>query len=314
MSIQVYRAVTGGWKNMADGTMLGTSQTRNTLLVGSRVATVFNDPPWNTFAGQESVIGPIQVGRGGYYGSLPTSWSDVGDGGTHAGLPTILSFTSLDGNLTAWCNSIAASPNANALADAGHIWLTYYHEVENGPKVSASTYLTQWAQFHDTVKNIDPRIKVGPIAFTYAYGRGNNATALAGGWIPPASQVDFYGADVYMPYTTAHTELGVTMPASLMDYGDFAGWYNLIGNSGKEIIIPEWGVYCYDEIGGATPDPTQQAARASTIIPEWVSDMRTIGVTAACYWNVPQKNGERGTWKLTDSASQAAYRAIVRAN
>lgn len=305
--------VTGSPFGLQATLMPGVSATSApSLLIGSRVSTAFNTAPWNTISGQEGLIGPIQVTRAGYFGSLPTSWTDPVDSGDQAGMPTMMSCTSLDSNLTSWCNSIKNNANADALADAGHIWLCYIHEPENN-KISATSYITNWSTFHSMVKSAEPRIKIGPIAFTYAYGRGNNATALAGGWIPDPSLVDFYGADVYMPYTDNQSENGVQEGVSLLEYGDFTGWYNLIKDSGKEIIFPEWGMYAWNENGGAAQDTAQEAARAN-LIPQWVADMRSIGATAMSYWNVGQQSGERGTYMLVDSASQAAYTAIVRAS
>jgi hypothetical protein len=71
-------------------------------------------------------------------------------------------------------------------------------------------------------------------------------------------------------------------------------------------VIPEYGQYAVPS--GATPDPRLQRRRAQAIETDatWVRAHHQIRVWI--YWD---DSGHEGNWRLTDAASQQAWRAVA---
>lgn len=176
------------------------------------------------------------------------------------------------------------------------VYATVWHEPEND--ISGAQYVAMYQHVYAVVKAANPSITFGPVYMAYWWHEGSNHYAPGGpnAWWVWNRYADFVGVDTYAPN-----------PVPLEDDTAFQGWLHFVNAKAptKPLVVAEYARYVVP-VGGQ-PDPAKQAARAR-IIPKDEAYLRSMRFTMWLYWH---GTGPKGDWRLTDPASQEAWRKVA---
>jgi len=86
----------------------------------------------------------------------------------------------------------------------------------------------------------------------------------------------------------------------------FRTWYRTMQPTGLPLFITEYGQYAVPT--GGTPDPSMEKARARSIRQDadWIAHHPRVRM-----WLLWQAVGATGDWRITDAASQRAWREVA---
>jgi hypothetical protein len=192
-----------------------------------------------------------------------------------------------DDRVTAWARSVPRTG----------VYATAFHEPEND--MTAEQFVALQRHLYAVVKAANPTIRWGPIYMAYWWdpAQPSHYVGDPAAWWPGDDAADFAGLDWYGPD-----------PEPMTTSPEFEHWYQTMSATGKPLLITEYGQYArkpWDR-----PDPVKQRERAAAIRADaaWIG--RHPEFRMWMYWN---GTGNQGDWRLTDRASQQAWRAVARA-
>lgn len=261
------------------------AENRPPLLLGARVA----DIPWSQ-AVQE--IGPPKVTRL-FHHALPAKYSREG---YPPGVRLIVSFKDPGMNVRAYAASIPAGEDVE---------LCFHHEAENDyGSGGGAAFLADFAAARAEVKAGNPDVPVVKIAGGYQYGAPKRH-GWDGSYLPP--DADRYYMDSYQrgpTFTPAQRDTSVQRYLTLL--AALGKPFNGFTEYGRGVVP-----------FGGTLDPTTAIARRA-LFPIDATYLRSLpDVRVWCYWytldGANPKNPTPDQWRLTDPASQAAWRAVAQA-
>ncbi len=256
------------------------------------------EQPLARFAQVDQEIGPLTMRRS-FDSTLPSSFATSAAGDDPAaGLRSFVSWKPPGGDhrgaaagrydqqIARWARSVPATG----------VFATAFHEPEND--MTAEEFVSFQRHVYGVVKNANPTIHWGPVYMAYWWdpAEPDHYVGDPNAWWPGAEFADFVGLDWYgndpQPMTTSAT---------------FRHWHDAMAPTGLPLVIAEYG----QAVGrrGQDPDPDRERARALAILEdaEWIAEHPQI--VGWLYW---QGFGHRGTdWRLTDRASQVAWRAAA---
>lgn len=233
------------------------------------------------FAAADDTVGPVRAERVFFPGELPDTFSGSRADRYPDNVVVYVSYKK-PGNAASFVRSIP---------DDKKIRLIYHHEPENDYGSDGSDFVREFQNEYHTVKNANPAIDMGMAAMTYQYDDHRNGQS--GSYLPPADSVDFYAADNYQEEI---------IPEGLAGDPQFQGWYKLVKDRGKELVLTEYGV-------GATDMHASGSDRAAVIDRDdrWLTDNGRFSTWI--YWD---KQGTNHDWTLTDPTSQRAWRSVAK--
>jgi hypothetical protein len=242
-------------------------------------------------------VGPLTIRRS-FEASLPATFAASTAGGDPAaGRHSIVSWRppsndyrgaaqgAYDRRIQAWARSVPRTG----------IYATVDHEPEKD--MSAADFVALQRHVYTVVKAANPTIHWGPIYTAYWWDptQPSHYVGNPSAWWPGKEYADFVGLDWYSqnpkPMTTSES---------------FLTWYRLFAPQDLPLLIPEYGQYLVPN--GQQADPAKQQERARMIRQDaaWVS--RHPQIKAWLYW---MGSDPRGSWRLTDRASQQAWRTLA---
>jgi hypothetical protein len=247
------------------------------------------------FAAAADDLGPLTMRRS-FDSDLPRSFAaSAAAGDAAAGLHSFVSWKPPGGDhrgaaagrydreIARWARSVPTTG----------VFATAFHEPEND--MTAEDFVAFQRHVYRVVKDANPTIHWGPVYMAYWWDPAEPGHYVGdpGAWWPGAGFADFVGLDWY----GAEPEPMTASPS-------FLHWYEFMAPTGLPLVIAEYGQAVVRE--GAQPDSDRQSARAQAIVQDsrWIA--RHPRVIAWLYWHGP---GPRGDWRLTDHASQLAWRA-----
>ncbi|SDX86574.1 hypothetical protein SAMN05661080_01489 [Modestobacter sp. DSM 44400] len=190
-----------------------------------------------------------------------------------------------DEQVTAWARSV---PNTG-------VYATAFHEPEND--MTADEFVAMQRHLYRVVKQANPTVRWGPVYMAYWWDPGSpdHYVGDPAAWWPGDDAADFAGFDWY----------GAD-PEPMTGTSAFGHWYATMVDTGVPLFITEYGQYALP--AGARPDPALQRARAAAIRADaaWIRAHPRLRMWV--YWD---DTGARGDWRLTDAASQRAWRAVA---
>lgn len=242
-------------------------------------------------------IGPLTIRRS-FESTLPATFAQsTAAGDASAGLHSIVSWRppqndyrgaargKYDHQIRAWARSVPRTG----------IFATVDHEPETD--MSAADFVALQRHVYTVVKAANPTIHWGPIYTAYWWdpSQPDHYVGNPSAWWPGKQYADFVGLDWYGPDPRPMT----TSPS-------FREWYRMFAPMGLPLLIPEYGQYYAP--AGQSPDPAKLKARAQAIRQDarWIADHPQI--KAWLYW---MGGSAKGTWRLTDRASQQAWRSVA---
>lgn len=243
------------------------------LVTGARLADT-------TYAQSNPKVGPIRVTRLFYPGTLPASYQPPA--GFPADVVPIVSYKTPGPNTPGYARSLAAVGG----------FLVWHHEPE-ADFPSGAAFVQQWQQERATVKSAAPGLPFGMIAGAFQYAAGNNG--YDGSYIPDGA--DFYCVDTYL-------QGSATPPNKIQPLATeprFQRWLSFVQPKGKPLGVTEYG-------RGLT-DTTQWDAQRAQVIPQDADYLKSLGFKWWLYWYT--SGGGSKSWRFTDAASQAAWRAVA---
>jgi hypothetical protein len=255
------------------------------------------DPSIKSFNSANVAIGPLRYRRC-FNSVLPVSFRESCAGGdAAAGYRSFVSWKppggdfagaargQFDAAVTAWARSVPANAGVHATA---------FHEPEND--MTGPQFVAMQCHLYRVVKAANPSIRWGPVYMSYWWEPTRLASigGAAAWWVGPDC-ADFTGVDTY-----------AANPAPLRGDPEFRGWYDFMRNTGKPMLIVEYGQYVVPP--GAPANPAMQARRAQAIRTDaaWLQDQGVFSMWL--YWNGA---GDKGDWSLTDPESQRAWRDVA---
>ncbi|MGA8118034.1 MAG: hypothetical protein WCA46_30735 [Actinocatenispora sp.] len=232
----------------------------------------------NNWTTDNAAIGPLRSQRVFRSGLLPTTFAGSVADGYPNNVTVYLSYKTA-GNTAAFVASIPPTKR---------IRLIYHHEPENEYGGNGAAFVAQYLAEYAIVKATNPAVTMGMAAMTYQYKAGR--FGASGSFLPPATAVDFYGADNYE-----------TVPQRLAVSSEFLGWYNLVKNRGKELVMLEYGV------GDVSVAP-YSAQRVVTMQADSIWLTSTGLFSDWLYWYSSGANGSN--WVFTDQPSKSTWSAL----
>ena len=249
------------------------------------------------FRDADQTLGPLTVRRS-FDTSLPRSFAtSAGAGDADAGVHSFVSWKpprfdvrgvvagKYDAQITAWATSV---PRTGVFA-------TSFHEPEDN--MSAADFVAYQRHVYPLVKAANPTIKWGPVYMAYWWDSSQPSHFVGNpkAWFPGKKYADFVGLDWYGPD-----------PQPMTKSASFRTWYQTMLPSGLPLYITEYGEYAVPVDG--TPDPALEKARARSITQDaaWIAEHPRIRM-----WLLWQAVGATGDWRITDKASQEAWRAVA---
>jgi len=176
------------------------------------------------------------------------------------------------------------------------LYATVWHEPEND--LTAPQYVAMYQRVYAVVKAANPSISFGPVHMAYWWHEGSGHYAPGGpnAWWVWDRYADFVAVDTYSQN-----------PMSLKDDPAFRGWLRFVNAKAptKPLVVAEYGRYVVAP--GTQANPLKQAARARNI-PVDESYLRSMRFTMWLLWH---GTGDKGDWRLTDRASQTAWRNVA---
>jgi hypothetical protein len=252
-----------------------------------------------TFHAVSDLMGPLTIRRS-FDPRLPSSFAASAaaeDAG--GGVRSFVSWKPPDGDfagaargdyddqVVAWARSV---PRAG-------VYATAFHEPEND--MTAEQFVAMQRHLYSVVKAANPTIKWGPVYMAYWWdpGKPDHYVGNPAAWWPGDRYADFAGLDWY----------GAD-PKPMTRSDNFRHWYRTMRSTGKPLLITEYGQYAVRP--GERPDPALQQRRAEAIRADaaWIRGHPRIRMWM--YWH---DFGPRGDWRLTDEASQEAWRDVAAA-
>lgn len=192
-----------------------------------------------------------------------------------------------DTQITTWATSVP--PHIG-------LYATVWHEPEDD--LTGSQFVAMYRHVYAVVKAVNPSISFGPVHMAYWWEEGSTHYAPGGpdAWWVWSRYADFVGVDTYS-----------ANPTPLRNQAGFQGWLSFVNRKAptKRLVVAEYGQGVVKP--GEQPNPASEAARAR-IIAEDESYLRSIRFTM---WLVWHGVGPKGDWRLTDPASQAAWRTVA---
>jgi hypothetical protein len=240
-------------------------------------------------------VGPLTIRRS-FESSLPATFAASTAGGDPAaGLHSIVSWRPPNGDyrgaaqgvydrrIRAWARSVPRTG----------IYATVDHEPEND--MSAADFVALQRHVYTVVKAANPTIHWGPIYTAYWWDptQPSHYVGNPRAWWPGQKYADFVGLDWYgqdpQPMTTSRS---------------FLTWYRMFAPMGIPLLIPEYGQYLVPT--GQQANPAKQQLRAKVIGQDAAWVRRHPQIKAWLYW---MGSDPHGSWRLTDRASQQAWRS-----
>lgn len=192
-----------------------------------------------------------------------------------------------DAQIRAWATSV---PRGIGL------YATVWHEPEND--MTGPQFVAMYQRVYAVVKAANPSITFGPVYMAYWWHEGSSHYAPGGpnAWWVWDRYSDFAAVDTYS-----------RNPVALKDDPAFQGWLRFMNAKAptKPLVVAEYARYVVPP--GAQPDAVKQAARAR-IIPVDEAYLQSLRFTMWLHWH---GTGPAGDWRLTDPASQAAWRQVA---
>lgn len=249
------------------------------------------------FRATAELVGPLTIRRS-FEPSLPVSFAKSTAGGDPAaGLHSIVSWRPPNGDflgaaqgkydrqITAWARSV---PKTGVFATADH---------EPESDLPAAAFVALQRHLYKVVKAANPTIRWGPIYTAYWWDptQPGHYVGDPKAWWPGKKYADWVGLDWYAPEPRPMT----TSPS-------FLTWYRMFAPKGLPLLIPEYGQYLVPN--GQQPVAAKQQERARAIRQDaaWIAEHPQI--KAWLYW---MGSDPRGSWSLTDPASQQAWRSVA---
>ncbi len=265
------------------------------LAVGAWVSSGSDGPQLFAEAGAE--FGPLTMRRS-FDQTLPRDFdSSAAAGDVAAGVRSFVSWKPPDGDyrgaaagryddaITRWARSV---PRTGVFATA-------FHEPEND--MTAEDFVAFQRHVYRVVKDANATIRWGPVYMAYWWDPAQPTHYIGdpAAWWPGDGFADFVGIDWY----GADPEPMTASPS-------FQHWYDAMSPTGLPLIIAEYGQAVVRE--GEQLDSERARARALAILRDavWIDEHPQI--TGWMYW---QGHGPRGDWRLTDRASQLAWRLVA---
>lgn len=234
----------------------------------------------NNWTTDNAAIGPLKAQRLFRSGALPTQFAGSLADGYPDDVTVYLSYKTAG----ATASFVASIPGNK------RIRLIYHHEPENEYGGNGAAFVAEFVAEYGIVKATNPGIDMGMAAMTYQYKAGRHGAG--GTFLPPPGSVDFYAADNYE-----------SVPQRLSSSVEFLGWYNLVKDRNKELVLTEYGV------GDVAVAPystervlTMQADNA------WLSANGRF--SDWLYWYSSGANGTN--WKFTDQPSKNMWSILCR--
>jgi hypothetical protein len=190
-----------------------------------------------------------------------------------------------DDDVAAWARSV---PDG--------VFATAFHEPEND--MTAAEFVALQRHLYEVVKDANDSIHWGPVYMAYWWDPGSSSHFVGdpAAWWPGDDHADFAGLDWY----------GAD-PEPMTSSADFTTWYATMHPTGVPLYITEYGQYAVP--AGQQPDPALQRARAAAIRTDAAWLRAHPAIRMWIYWD---DTGPRGDWRLTDAASQRAWRDVAR--
>lgn len=256
------------------------------------------DPSIESFDSADLQIGPLRYRRC-FNPSLPVSFqqSCAKDDWAH-GHRSFVSWKppnldhaataagAYDAQIRAWAASVPTNIG---------LYATVWHEPEDD--MTGAQYVAMYQHVYQVVKATNPSITFGPVYMGYWWEEGSSHYAPGGpnAWWVWSRYADFVGIDTYAPN-----------PVPLTKNAGFQGWLRFVNLKAptKPLVVAEYGQCVQRDANPCTA--TEQAERAR-IIPIDEAYLRSMRFTM---WLVWHSTGV-GDWRLTDPASQAAWRLVA---
>jgi hypothetical protein len=269
------------------------------LAVGAQVRDPDQPDPTGTaaFVAARADLGPITIRRS-FDPFLPASFAgSAAAGDADAGVHSFVSWKPpagdfrgaargrYDDQVTAWARSVPRTG----------VYATAFHEPEND--MTAAEFVALQRHLYAVVKAANGTIRWGPVYMAYWWDPAEPGHYVGdpAAWWPGDDAADFAALDWY----SAQPEPMTTSP-------QFEHWYATMVGTGKPLLVTEYGQYA---VRGGRPDPVAQQERAAAIRTDaaWIATHPRFRMWL--YWN---GTGDQGDWRLTDAASQQAWRAVAR--
>jgi hypothetical protein len=268
------------------------------LAVGAHVDLLGRADPLETFRKADERMGPLTMRRS-FDPRLPVSFrqSEAANdasaglrsfvswkppGGDHAGAAR----GEYDRQVAAWARSVPRTG----------VYATAFHEPEND--MTAAEFVALQRHLYTVVKEANETIRWGPVYMAYWWNPAepDHYVGDPEAWWPGEQYADFVGLDWY----------GAD-PRPMTSSPSFLHWYEVMLDTGKPMVVPEYGQYVLP--AGERPDPDLQRARAEAIRADaqWIADHPRIRIWL--YW---QDTGHQGDWAMTDELSQHAWSAVAQ--
>lgn len=191
-----------------------------------------------------------------------------------------------DAAITSWARSVPRTG----------VYATCWHEPEDA--MTGPQFVAMQRHLYRVVKKANPTIQWGPVYTAYWWQAGtNHYVGNRDAWWPGNDAADFTAVDTY-----------TATPVQLKQDPKFMGWYSFMATKRTPLLITEYGRYVVK--AGQPADPVMQAKRAAVIRADaqWIK--KQGGFRMWLIWN---GLGPKGDWRLTDPASQRAFREVAAA-
>lgn len=266
------------------------------LAVGAHVDDAEGGKGTEAFLEARDALGPLSIHRT-FDQVLPSSFEESSaasdpaagvrsfvswkpPGGDHAAVAR----GEYDEEVAAWARSLP-----------GGIHATAFHEPEND--MTGAQFVAMQRHLYRVVKEANPEVRWGPVYMAYWWdpAKPEHYVGDPRAWWPGSGYADFAGLDWYG-----------TEPRPMTSSPSFLHWYETMLPTGLPLLITEYGQYALRP--GDDADPRLQQLRAEAIRADaaWIRDHPRIRMWM--YW---QDDGRQGDWRMTDEASQNAWRAVA---
>jgi hypothetical protein len=208
----------------------GASDQRVGHLVGARVT------QWSS---ADQAVGPLQTQRV-YHNGLPASFVGSQEGQLPAGVVAIVSYRQPTVGVTRYVASVTRP-----------IILIFRYNPE--PRMTAAAFVSAFEAQSRLIRSVhNVNVRVATSSMVYQYRSSLNPNAVACGYIPPPSYVDYYLAAVYDPYLEG---IGRT------DQGGFVVWQNCTRGLHRPRGLVEFGLGL-GTLGSSTCQPESHRTAA----------------------------------------------------
>jgi hypothetical protein len=165
-----------------------------------------------------------------------TTWAAGSESGLPSSALAVICFK--DSHISSLASYIASIP-----ARTAEVWLAYFNEPEAAyPNGNYTQFLATFKQCSQIIRAAgNPLVKVAQVSQTYQYGVAGSL-AQQGVWRAPASEVDYYCADVYQHFSQGWPSQG------LSNYNRWTKWLSVFSGRGVPLAITEYGI---DGCGGS---------------------------------------------------------------